>query len=212
MLTGLRLTLAAAALSLVTGCQSFYPMQSSLPSPASVKTSATEAPVAEEAAAPETSVDDLKNAPLWAKSLVKRAEQYQGVRYKYGGTSPQTGFDCSGFVGFVYKQYGVDLPRDSRSQLKSLKAIKSNELKPGDLVFYKVSTSPTGSHAAIYIGNGRIIHASPRAHKVVIADMHDSYFTKRYVGAGRININEQQVVMQNTKPETAAAPKKHRIL
>ncbi|HET8706891.1 MAG TPA: C40 family peptidase, partial [Pseudomonadales bacterium] len=187
----------------------------------SVKTSSndTTATAAQEAALdaelPANGRNDLHNAPQWAQSLVKRAEQFQGVRYKYGGTSPQTGFDCSGFVGYVYKQYGVELPRDSRSQLKSLKSVKANELKPGDLVFYRVSTSPTGSHAAIYIGNGQIIHASPRARKVVIADMHDSYFTKRYVGAGRINMAEQQVVLQNipaTAPVTKNGGKKARLM
>lgn len=209
MLTGLRLIIVAAALATVTGCQSFYPMQSGAIAPAaSVKTSSTEtsAVAAEEAAVdtqlPAGSSNDLRNAPMWAQSLVKRAEQFQGVRYKYGGTSPKTGFDCSGFVGYVYKQYGVDLPRDSRSQRSSLKSVKANELKPGDLVFYRVSSSPTGSHAAIYIGNGQIIHASPSARKVVIADMHDSYFTKRYVGAGRINMAEQQVVLQNIPTST----------
>lgn len=221
MLTGLRLLVVGAALAAVTGCQSFYPMQSGAANaPAvSVKDSQAQTPAANEAVVdaqlPSGKSNDLKNAPLWAQSLVKRAEQFQGVRYKYGGTSPGTGFDCSGFVGYVYKQYGIDLPRDSRSQLKSLKSIKASELKPGDLVFYRVKSSPTGSHAAIYIGNGQIIHASPSKRKVVIADMHDSYFTKRYVGAGRINIAAQQLVMQNapvSSPIIRSSNKKVRLL
>jgi len=222
MLTGLRLLLVATVLGTITGCQSFYPMQSGAVSApaASVKTSAPETHHAVEDAASgaQSGADsghDLRNAPLWAQSLVKRAEQFKGVRYKYGGTSPKTGFDCSGFVGYVYKQSGIELPRDSRSQLKSLKRVQPNQLMPGDLVFYRVSSSPTGSHAAIYIGNGEIIHASPRARKVVTAKMSEAYFAKRFVGAGRITHAEQQVVLQNvpdTTPAKKTSGKKARVL
>jgi cell wall-associated NlpC family hydrolase len=112
---------------------------------------------------------------------VNAAKKLQGVRYTYGGTSPQTGFDCSGYVSYVMKQQGVSLPRRSQDMYNTGKKVSS--LLPGDLVFY--NTSGKGiSHVAIYIGNGQIIHSASK--NVKVDSMSSGYWKQRYVGAKRV--------------------------
>ena len=89
--------------------------------------------------------------------LVNYATQFVGNPYVWGGVSLTNGCDCSGFVLSVYSHYGIGLPHSSRSQSGYGKSISASEAKPGDLFFYG---SGSISHVAIYIGNGRIVHAS----------------------------------------------------
>ena len=91
--------------------------------------------------------------------LVEYAKQFLGNPYVWGGTSLTKGADCSGFVLSVFKKFGVKLPHHSGSQAKMGTKIKASELQPGDLVFY-ANSSGTINHVALYIGNGRVIHAS----------------------------------------------------
>ncbi len=121
------------------------------------------------------------------RGVIEIAKQYLGVPYVYGGTSPN-GFDCSGFVKYVYKQLGYDLYRVAADQMKNGVAISKENLAPGDLIgFY---SSPGGGyigHIGIYVGEDMMIHA-PRTGDVVkftsIAD--DTYHGKRFAGARRI--------------------------
>ena len=91
--------------------------------------------------------------------LVEYAKQFLGNRYVWGGTSLTKGADCSGFVLSVFKKFGVKLPHHSGSQANMGTKIKASELQPGDLVFY-ANSSGTINHVALYIGGGRVIHAS----------------------------------------------------
>lgn len=91
--------------------------------------------------------------------LVEYAKQFLGNAYVWGGTSLTKGADCSGFVLSVFKKFGVKLPHHSGSQAKMGTKIKASELQPGDLVFY-ANSSGTINHVALYIGGGRVIHAS----------------------------------------------------
>jgi cell wall-associated NlpC family hydrolase len=110
-----------------------------------------------------------------------------GVRYRRGGTSPETGFDCSGFVGHVFREgMGLILPRTSREISKEGQAIKKNELQPGDLVFFNTMRR-TFSHVGIYLGEGQFIHSPRSGGKVRVEDMRDSYWAKRYEGARRVS-------------------------
>ena len=92
-------------------------------------------------------------------SVVAYAKQFIGVKYKYGGTSPSAGFDCSGFTSYVYKHFGISLPRTSGGQSGAGKAVSRANMKAGDLAIYN-------GHVAIYVGGGKVIHA-PRPGKSV---------------------------------------------
>lgn len=89
------------------------------------------------------------------------AERYLGVPYKWGGTSPNTGFDCSGYVQYVFAKHGVKLPRTSRAQASAggRVPLEFNSLRTGDLIMFASSSKPI-SHVAIYAGNKKIIHSS----------------------------------------------------
>lgn len=115
------------------------------------------------------------------------ALSFIGVRYKRGGTSPETGFDCSGFVQHVYREgMGLILPRTSKEISREGQVIKKAELQPGDLVFFNTMRR-TFSHVGIYLGEGQFIHSPRAGGKVRIEDMRETYWAKRYEGARRVS-------------------------
>ena len=116
-------------------------------------------------------------------SIVKTARQYIGVPYKWGGESPRSGFDCSGFTIVVYQLNGLDLPRSSRQQWKTGRPVKRNQLSKGDLVFFATAGGKRVSHVGIYQGGGKFLHAPGRGQKIKSAHLSDSYFRTRYLGA-----------------------------
>ncbi|HZG59640.1 MAG TPA: C40 family peptidase [Anoxybacillus sp.] len=116
------------------------------------------------------------------EALVSFSKRYIGVPYKWGGTTPK-GFDCSGFVTYVYKEFGVTLPRTAEKQYQHGEKIAKNELESGDLVFF-ATYKKTASHAGIYIGDNKFIHASS-SKGVMISELDESYWKKRYLGARR---------------------------
>lgn len=109
-----------------------------------------------------------------------------GTPYKFGGTSPSSGFDCSGFVSYVFQQAAnLTLPHGARAISQLGKSIPVDQLQPGDLVFYNTLKS-TFSHVGIYIGNNRFVHAPSSGGGVHVVDMSESYWAKRFNGARRI--------------------------
>ncbi|MDR3540448.1 MAG: NlpC/P60 family protein [Desulfosporosinus sp.] len=94
-----------------------------------------------------------------ANTIIATAEKYIGVPYQWGGESP-TGFDCSGFVQYVFAQNGITLPRVSVDQSTVGTPISFNNLQPGDLIFFSIENKGTVDHVGIYIGNGQFINAS----------------------------------------------------
>jgi hypothetical protein len=124
-----------------------------------------------------------------ARRVVPTAEQYIGVPYRYGGTSPKTGFDCSGFVQYVYEIQGVDLPRTSRQMAGTGIAVEpsTRSLVVGDLMLF--SQGGRISHVAIYAGNGRFIHSSSSGSGVRYDDLGTSrgrWFAEHLVAARRV--------------------------
>jgi hypothetical protein len=122
--------------------------------------------------------------------VVPTAERYLGTPYRYGGTSPITGFDCSGFVQYVFGRNNVKLPRTSRQQAKVGKAMprRFKSLAPGDLVMFAERGEPI-SHVAIYAGHSRIIHASSSGGAVRYDDLGTSrgkWFVDHMVAARRV--------------------------
>ena len=111
-----------------------------------------------------------------------------GIRYRRGGTSPETGFDCSGFVDHVFKEgLGLYLPHSARQISKTGEAVTQDELQPGDLVFFNTMRRAF-SHVGIYLGDNKFVHA-PRSGGVVrVEDMSDSYWRKRFNGARRVTV------------------------
>lgn len=119
-------------------------------------------------------VQQTATASGGATNLIASAKKYVGTPYKWGGSSP-LGFDCSGFVQYMFKQVGINLPRISYQQATSGKRIALSELRPGDLVAWDNSSRNAGAdHIAIYIGNGQIIEAPKPGSSVRIASLRDT--------------------------------------
>ncbi len=113
--------------------------------------------------------------------IARTAQKYLGVPYRRGGSTPE-GFDCSGYVMYVYKKNGVLLPRSAKAQYGVGRKIMRAEMKTGDLVFYHTLRNKF-SHVGIYVGGHRFIHAPRTGKQVSYADMDKPYWKKRYVGA-----------------------------
>ncbi|MCB0826228.1 MAG: C40 family peptidase [Armatimonadetes bacterium] len=119
-------------------------------------------------------------------SLLETAFAQRGVRYVWGGTS-RSGFDCSGFVYYVFQKHGMTIPRTSISQSQYGLKVDRSSLQAGDLIFFKTTRANRVSHVGIYIGNGKFIHASSGGGKVQVNSLvSDSYYKTRYVGARRM--------------------------
>ena len=126
-----------------------------------------------------------------AQEVLMNALSLTGVKYKYGGNSPETGFDCSGFVRYVFQQAAnVTLPHGARAISQIGQAVTVDQLQPGDLVFFNTLKSAF-SHVGIYVGEGRFIHAPSAGGGVRVVDMNDSYWTKRFNGARRLPVSAQ---------------------
>ena len=113
------------------------------------------------------------------------AQSYLGYPYRYGGHTPSAGFDCSGLVYHVHQQAGVKLPRTARAQYKSSKPVSKKHLRPGDLLFFKISRDKI-THVGIYLGNNKFIHAPSSGKRVSIASLENPYWKRRFVRGGRI--------------------------
>ena len=123
---------------------------------------------------------------LGAQATLDQAFEFLGIRYKRGGSTPETGFDCSGFVRHVYNEsVGLLLPRSAKAMSQEGERVDMTELKPGDLVFFNTMRRAF-SHVGIYIGNGLFVHSPRAGGKVRIEDMGDKYWTRRYNGARRV--------------------------
>jgi cell wall-associated NlpC family hydrolase len=122
------------------------------------------------------------------RELVMQALGYLGIRYKYGGSSPDTGFDCSGLVRYVVNQaIGLALPRDARAISLLGARIETTELQPGDLVFFNTMRKPF-SHVGIYVGEHRFIHAPASGGTVELVNMTERYWQSRFDGARRLSL------------------------
>lgn len=121
------------------------------------------------------------------QEIADYALQFVGYPYVYGGSSP-SGFDCSGFTSYVYRQFGYSLNRSAASQLSNGTPVSMSELQPGDLVLFKKSGtgSKAASHVGIYIGNNQFVHASTSTVGVIVSSLSEAYYTSGFVGGRRI--------------------------
>jgi cell wall-associated NlpC family hydrolase len=170
------------------------------PAPAPAVTVATQAPL--EAVAP-VDLASPDNAPLVAqiaalqnaqaapstssriKTVLQRAFTLLGTPYRWGGTSPEGGFDCSGLVGYVFRTIGIDLPRVSRSMANEGTAVVDRtSLSEGDLVFF--GKRGRVDHVGIYIGEGKFVHAPRTGRDVTVSSLDSGYWSQKYLQARRL--------------------------
>lgn len=118
------------------------------------------------------------------EQIVAFAEQFLGTPYVWAGSSP-SGFDCSGFVSYVFKNFGYTVNRTAASMYTNGVAVDKSELQIGDAVFFASSSESIG-HVGIYIGDGEFIHSSSGCGYVTISGLDESYYSRMYVGARRI--------------------------
>lgn len=131
-------------------------------------------------------MNDKAEASTIGLKAIETAKHNLGSRYIWGGTSPSTGFDCSGLVGYSYKQAGKSLPRTASDMYRTGKAVSKNQLEKGDLVFFTTYGSGA-THVGIYIGGNQFIH-SQNSYGVSITSLSDPYYWgSRYYGAKRVN-------------------------
>jgi cell wall-associated NlpC family hydrolase len=129
------------------------------------------------------SQDDRKGNQRFREKIVKTARRYVGVPYRWGGESPRTGFDCSGFTMVVYRLNGLDLPRSSKQQWRVGRQIGRRQLQKGDLVFFATAGGGRVSHVGIYTGKDRFLHAPRRGSRIKTSSLSSQYFKTRFVGA-----------------------------
>jgi cell wall-associated NlpC family hydrolase len=132
-------------------------------------------------------VEGVRQAGERAQNLLGSALDLVGIRYRRGGNSVESGFDCSGFVVHVFNQsLGLLLPRTSREISKTGTVVAKDELAPGDLVFFNTRRSAY-SHVGIYLGDNQFVHAPKPGQRVRVEDMRQRYWAVRYNGARRID-------------------------
>lgn len=116
--------------------------------------------------------------------IAMRAQQFLHVPYAWAGSSPG-GFDCSGFIYYLYGQHGISVPRMADEQYQTGQRVELSDLQLGDLVFFE-TYEPGPSHVGVYIGGGNFIHASSGAGEVTVTPLSKPYYAARYLGARRI--------------------------
>lgn len=116
--------------------------------------------------------------------MLRTASAQLGTPYRSGGCDPNTGFDCSGFTTWVFNKYGIHLPRSSREQFQTGTTVAKNNLRKGDLVFFR---SKRGiNHVGIYLENGKFIHSASHGKTVTISHLDEDYWRTHYAGGRRV--------------------------
>lgn len=154
-----------------------------LPAPAAIATPDT-APLAAQLAILQKS-KDAPTSPSLVKTVLQRAFSLLGTPYRWGGSSPESGFDCSGLVGYVFRTIGIDLPRVSRAMAdEGTKVASRDALAEGDLVFF--GKRGHIDHVGIYIGEGKFLHAPRTGRDVTVSSLTSGYWAQKYLEARRV--------------------------
>ena len=139
----------------------------------------------------EAAADEAQTTPKFSEeprqALAAFAMNLRDIRYRRGGRVPSTGFDCSGFVHYVFEHaLNIDLPDDSASQFQAGIKIARDEMQTGDLVFFHMHGKRI-SHVGIYLGDGRFIHSPTTGERVRVDQLDKTYWVRRFAGAKRPN-------------------------
>jgi peptidoglycan endopeptidase LytF len=140
--------------------------------------------------ADEAGDTDGSRAPVHTRSvlrhrLVEMALGFLGVPYRWSGLSVERGVDCSGLVKILFGKFHMNLPRSSREQIRAGKPVAREDLKAGDLVFFS-SGGRTPTHVGIYIGGSRFLHAEKKAGEVIVSNLRQPWYAKRFLGGRRV--------------------------
>lgn len=128
--------------------------------------------------------DVRRESLLGAKNAaISSAKEQLGVRYLFGGTDPKRGFDCSGLIQYVYKHAGIETPRNTAGMYEHFR--KTTTPEPGDIIFFIINGRSV-SHAGIYLGGNKMIHAPSSGKRVEITRIDTPYWQKRFHGFGKI--------------------------
>lgn len=136
--------------------------------------------------AQETTENTVVETGSLASDIVSTALQYEGWNYVSGGSSPETGFDCSGFTKYIFGLFGIYLNRVSGDQADNGTPVERGDLQPGDLLLFSYYGSDSIGHSGIYIGNGQMIHAANSSRGVTIDTIESGYYDDNYVTARRL--------------------------
>ena len=117
--------------------------------------------------------------------LAKMARTFLGLPYRWGGMSERGGADCSGLVKMIFAKLHIELPRTSRDQIEAGEEVPMDRLETGDLVFFS-SGGNTPTHVGVYMGNHQFLHAEKKAGRVIITDLNQPWYAKRFLGARRV--------------------------
>lgn len=120
--------------------------------------------------------------PKSGLAVCMTAKSQIGRLYKYGGSSPSTGFDCSGLIFWAYGKHGVSVPRNSKEQGSKGKSVSKKNLAPGDIILFKL---PSGYHVGMYTGNGYFVHSPSSGKRIREDKVNNNYWQKYYKGARR---------------------------
>lgn len=120
-------------------------------------------------------------------AIARQALSQVGAPYRYGGSEPAGGFDCSGLVAYAHGLAGIEVPRTAGAQFAAARRVTAEDLQPGDLVFFRLVPSRNEvTHVGIYIGGDRFVHAPQTGRRVGEASLDEPYFRARFAGAGRL--------------------------
>jgi cell wall-associated NlpC family hydrolase len=154
-----------------------------LPAPAAIATPDT-APLSAQLAILQKA-KDAPTSPSLVKTVLQRAISLLGTPYRWGGSSPESGFDCSGLVGYVFRTIGIDLPRVSRAMAdEGTKVASRDALAEGDLVFF--GKRGHIDHVGIYVGEGKFVHAPRTGRDVTVSSLTSGYWAQKYLEARRL--------------------------
>lgn len=127
----------------------------------------------------------LEDSSGTREQVVRAALAMVGRRYRFGGNSPEQGFDCSGLAAYVFAQVGISLPRSSHEQWQHARPLSLESARPGDVLFYRIRPSdPQITHIAIYLGDNRAVHAPSSGKRVLVTPIDTPYWQRRFVSAG----------------------------
>lgn len=179
----------AVAMALLGGCAT--PMgggttgSTGNPDPAASRSAQTAVADANLPFNPLETIDTRSGMHTRSEEVVVQAVAQLGTPYRWGGESAESGFDCSGLTQHAFLAADIELPRTSYEQYRATDRIERDELRPGDLVFFRLEGKRV-DHVGIYVGDNRFIHAPSRGKDVSFARLDNAYWSRTYIGAGRI--------------------------